>query len=200
MDTTNTPESPPAAPVVPVGLGTKLGVAGTVLLGLVAVAGPVIDGFGADESAIFGGLATLLVAVTILGRMLQAAAAMLAGERLPVEYGELREGVPGWLAAATGPGAPGTTGAVLDTPGAPTVTTPEFAFGGTAPPGGSIFDEVDDDPEPEPDEVDDNGEPITFEPMSDRDAQATAGRVESELRARGLTPANHAAGNPGEGE
>ena len=49
-DLTPIPESPPAAPLVPVGLGTKLGVLGTAVLGVVAVLGAVLEGDHAPET------------------------------------------------------------------------------------------------------------------------------------------------------
>lgn len=73
----NPPDSPPAGPVIPAGLGTKLGVLGTGILGIVAALGPLLDGFGSNDSRVFATLAAGLAAVTVFGRMLQSAAALL---------------------------------------------------------------------------------------------------------------------------
>ena len=64
--------------LVPVGLATKLGAVGTALLSAAAVLAPLLDNVGADTSRLFVTLATVLLAVTVLGRMLQAAALALS--------------------------------------------------------------------------------------------------------------------------
>ena len=61
---------------VPSGLATKFGLAGTAILAFVAAFGSVLDGFGAEKSEDFATMATAVGIATILGRMLQAAAAM----------------------------------------------------------------------------------------------------------------------------
>ena len=60
---------------VPSGMATKMGQAGTAILALVAAFGSVLDGFGAETSKDFAVMATAVGIATILGRMLQAAAA-----------------------------------------------------------------------------------------------------------------------------
>lgn len=74
--TPDTPSSPPAPPVIPVGLATRLGLVGTALLGLAAALAPLLDGVGAGTSRHFATLSAVLAGLTILGRMLQSAAAL----------------------------------------------------------------------------------------------------------------------------
>jgi hypothetical protein len=59
------------------GIATKLGLAGTAILSLVALIQPLLDLTGrqaADGSSHYATLAAIVGAVTIIGRMLQAAA------------------------------------------------------------------------------------------------------------------------------
>jgi hypothetical protein len=74
----NLPDSPPAAPVIPVGLGTKAGLLMTAVLGVVAVLAAISNGDHSDET--IAGLAgsVWVLSVTIGGRMAQAAAALRA--------------------------------------------------------------------------------------------------------------------------
>lgn len=80
---TDTPTSPPAFPVIPAGLGTKIGLAGTALLGIVAALAPLLPDTGAGTSTTLATLATILASVTVLGRMLQAAAVYIGGGTPP---------------------------------------------------------------------------------------------------------------------
>lgn len=73
----NTPTSPPVGPVVPVGLATKLGLYGTVILGLVAALVPLLPSADATESKFFAALSAGVAGLTIIGRMLQSAAAFM---------------------------------------------------------------------------------------------------------------------------
>lgn len=75
----NTPEAPPAPPVIPVGLGTKLGTLGTALLAVVAAGTAVLNGDHTIETitALAGAVAVLVT--TIEGRYRQAAAIYRSG-------------------------------------------------------------------------------------------------------------------------
>lgn len=81
MSDTTTPESPPAAPVVPVGLATNLGIAGTVVLALATALAGVLPGDA--RAGHYATLAVVVAVATIIGRMLQAAAAMLGAKVQP---------------------------------------------------------------------------------------------------------------------
>jgi hypothetical protein len=76
MSAVNPPDSPPAAPVISEGLATKMGKWGTALLAVVAAFGPLLDGFGTQDSKWFATLAAAVGIATIIGRMLQSAAAL----------------------------------------------------------------------------------------------------------------------------
>lgn len=78
----NTPESPPQPPVIPVGLATKLGLAGTILLGLAAALAPLLEGAGAGTSRHFATLSAILASITVIGRMLQSAAALAGAPKM----------------------------------------------------------------------------------------------------------------------
>lgn len=69
---TATPEAPPATPVIPVGLGTKLGALGTSVLGLAALVSAFLGGDHSAETV--GALvsASIVLIATIAGRFAQA--------------------------------------------------------------------------------------------------------------------------------
>lgn len=72
----NPPDSPPNAPVITEGFATKLGKAGTMLLAIVAAVQPFLEGDHTGDMRFFSVLATAVGIGTILGRMLQSAAAL----------------------------------------------------------------------------------------------------------------------------
>lgn len=71
------PDSPPYGPVIAAGLATKLGLLGTALLGIVTAITPLLEGNNQDQTELFAILTTVVAVVTIIGRMLQSAAALL---------------------------------------------------------------------------------------------------------------------------
>jgi hypothetical protein len=78
----NPPDSPPVGPIIPEGLATKMGKWGTALLALIALLQPLIVENAARETGnvkFFATLATVVGGLTIVGRMLQSAAALRAG-------------------------------------------------------------------------------------------------------------------------
>ena len=81
---TTPPDSPPAAPVIPQGLATKLGQAGTLILGLASTLTAILPGDHSGQTKLFATLATVVAVATILGRMLQAAAALVGGQTTTV--------------------------------------------------------------------------------------------------------------------
>ena len=95
------PASPPAAPVIPAGLATRLGAIGTLTLGVVALVTAVINGDHTSETvtALAGAVATLVA--TIYGRMQQAAAIYRSD---PTPTGML--GAYDAMRAPVGPGDP----------------------------------------------------------------------------------------------
>lgn len=72
-------------PVIPKGFATKLGVAGAALLAVVSALTPFISGADSGDTQFYAALASGLAAVTILGRMLQAAAQFISLPS-PAEY------------------------------------------------------------------------------------------------------------------
>lgn len=84
-DVTDTPTAPPKPPVIPVGLGTQVGLAATAVQWLVALVTALLAGDHSEETitALITGGVTL--ATVIAGRMIQAAAAYLA-DRAGVDY------------------------------------------------------------------------------------------------------------------
>jgi hypothetical protein len=64
---------------IPSGIGTKLGIAGSALLAVAAALVPFLPDTGAGTSKVLVACSTVLASVTVLGRMLQAAALFLNG-------------------------------------------------------------------------------------------------------------------------
>jgi hypothetical protein len=121
------PDSPPAAPVIPSGLSTKVGLAGTGILSLVAAVQPFLDGAHDSDARFYAATAAALAAVTIFGRMLQAAAAFLSNPHVaeaarPVisEARELKGAVRGMTTRPPSPVDP-------EPPIAPPPPSPPFA-------------------------------------------------------------------------
>lgn len=73
-DANDTPQSPPTPPVIPVGLGTKLGLFGTTVLAVVALITAVLHGDHSLETLVALGGAVALLYKVIDGRYQQAAA------------------------------------------------------------------------------------------------------------------------------
>lgn len=74
-DATHTPTSPPAPPVVPVGLSTQVGLVVAAILGLIAGVTSFLEGDHTEETVtLIAGSVVVLYGV-IKGRMDQAAAA-----------------------------------------------------------------------------------------------------------------------------
>lgn len=61
---------------IPKGFATKLGTIGAAILAVVAAVTPFLDGDHTGDTRFFAALATVLAGLTVLGRMLQAAAAL----------------------------------------------------------------------------------------------------------------------------
>jgi CDP-diglyceride synthetase len=78
---------PLPTPQVSKGLATWLGVAGTALCAVVTALTPILEGNQQANTELFAKLTALFGAVTILGRMLQSAAALLGTgkERVTME-------------------------------------------------------------------------------------------------------------------
>ncbi len=81
-----------SGPYIPVGLGTKVGLLGTAILGVVAALGPLLDGFGSSDSKAFATLAAGVGAVTVFGRMLQSVAALLSSGQVQEFIEDIWEG------------------------------------------------------------------------------------------------------------
>jgi hypothetical protein len=73
---TDTPESPPAQPIIPIGFGTKLGLATSAIAGIVALVAAVLDGDHSTETLVALVLAVVAAVRTVDGRMNQATAAL----------------------------------------------------------------------------------------------------------------------------
>lgn len=80
---THTPESPPAGPVIPVGIATKLGVVGSGILYLLSVLVPLLPDTGTGTGQHVSTLATVVLVATIAGRMLQSASSLFGGGTAP---------------------------------------------------------------------------------------------------------------------
>jgi hypothetical protein len=79
MSAINPPDSPPASPVISEGLATKMGKWGTLLLAIVTVATPLLPDVSGGDTRFFAALTAAVGIATILGRMLQSAAALFGG-------------------------------------------------------------------------------------------------------------------------
>jgi hypothetical protein len=118
----NPPDSPPRAPVIPEGLGTKLGKYGTLLLLVAGAVTQFTDGGLDPGTKLFAILGTVVAVATILGRMLQSAAALWGSEtEVGAVYDEAQwaaeDGAP--LAVTTSGGAiPHAAGNPGEDPGA----------------------------------------------------------------------------------
>lgn len=72
---TNTPE--PAHSPIPIGLGTLLGLVGSILLACATAISTVLEGNHQDDTTLFAILAGVVTVATLLGRMAQAIAEIL---------------------------------------------------------------------------------------------------------------------------
>lgn len=73
-DVNDTPQSPPTPPVIPVGLGTKLGLFGTSVLAVIALVTAVLHGDHTFETLVSLAGAVALLYKVVDGRYQQAAA------------------------------------------------------------------------------------------------------------------------------